>query len=260
MLSYRWRNPNPRVTVSSITFGTMNSRLAPFLKQTNEASAGLGAFNFRQPKIFTNAILHSGDVTSLIRDTETHERALFTVPSSGQTSERSVQPLLRDKKQRMSMAPRRNTAVHSVLGSDMIEQLRRGGGGGPGGGIGGSVPGEVDVELLLLGAEKLNGVYHITKAGERIERARERYEQLAESVANYEALVAAQRQQLELLQHRDDYDDELPVPQQVEAVTDEMIEQEEQAIVELERKKEDMEKKIKGIDRKMNSVYQSLRE
>jgi chromosome segregation ATPase len=101
---------------------------------------------------------------------------------------------------------------------------------------------------------------HITKAGERIERARERYEQLAESVANYEALVAAQRQQLELLQHRDDYDDELPVPRQVEVVTDEMIEQEEQAIVELERKKEDMEKKIKGIDRKMNSVYQSLRE
>jgi hypothetical protein len=154
----------------------MNSRLAPFLKQTNEASAGLGAFSFRQPKIFTNgqfsrksapssllynesiAILHSGDVTSLIRDTEAHERALFTVPSSEQTSERSVQPLLRDKKQRMSMAPRRNTAVHSVLGSNMIEQLRRGGGGGPGGGIGGSIPGEVDVELLLLGAEKLNGV------------------------------------------------------------------------------------------------------
>ena len=40
----------------------------------------------------------------------------------------------------------------------MIEQLKRGGAGGVAGGIGGVVTGEVDVELLLLGAEKLTAV------------------------------------------------------------------------------------------------------
>lgn len=33
---------------------------------------------FVPPKIFTNAILHPHDITALIRDTEAHERALFT--------------------------------------------------------------------------------------------------------------------------------------------------------------------------------------
>lgn len=57
----------------------------------------------------------------------------------------------------MSIAPKRNTAVYSALGGDMVEKLRRGGAGGVGGGIGGA-PGEVDVEVLLMGAERLLGV------------------------------------------------------------------------------------------------------
>ena len=59
---------------------------------------------------------------------------------------------------RISVAPRRNTAVYSVLGGDMIEQLRRGGAGGVAGGIGGVATSEVDVELLLVGAERLTNV------------------------------------------------------------------------------------------------------
>lgn len=38
----------------------------------------------------------------------------------------------------------------------MVDQLRRGGGGGVGGGIGGVATGDVDVEILLQGAEKLS--------------------------------------------------------------------------------------------------------
>lgn len=52
-------------------------------------------------------------------------------------------------------APRRNTAVTAMLGKDMVDQLRQGGGGGVGGGIGGVATGEIDVEILLQGAEKL---------------------------------------------------------------------------------------------------------
>lgn len=102
------------------------------------------------------AILHSRDIVSLIRDSHAHEQALFTVPSP--THSRPANPNAKAAPLHMTGAPRRNTAVYSVLGGDMIEQLQRGGAGGVAGGIGGVVTNEVDVELLLLGAEKLTGV------------------------------------------------------------------------------------------------------
>lgn len=70
---------------------------------------------------------------------------LFTVPSLPQNTT-TAGP---------TRAPRRNTAVAAMLGKEMVERLRRGGGGGVGGGLGGVATGEVDVEILLDGAEKL---------------------------------------------------------------------------------------------------------
>jgi hypothetical protein len=60
-------------------------------------------------------------------------------------------------------APKRNTAVAAVLGTELVEKIRRGGGGGAGTGLGyrtfeGNNRSEVDVEALLEGAEKLLGV------------------------------------------------------------------------------------------------------
>lgn len=88
-------------------------------------------------------MLHSTDITTLIRDTESHERVLFTMPTSGGPNSGPIR------------APQRNTAVGAMLGRDMVEQLRRGGAGGVGGGIGGVATGDVNVEVLLQGAEKL---------------------------------------------------------------------------------------------------------
>ncbi|KAF8250218.1 DASH complex, subunit Spc34 [Wilcoxina mikolae CBS 423.85] len=237
----------------------MNTLVAPHLEQISSAAAGIAAFQFGAPKIFTNAILRSRDIVSLIRDTDVHERALFTVPSPahGRPTEPNAKPLLGDKT-RLAVAPRRNTAVYSVLGGDMIEQLRRGGAGGVEGGIGGIATNEVDVELLLLGAEKLVDVYHIQGATRRIEAARERFDQLTESITNYEALVEAQRSQLDLINHSIDVDYEIPPPQPEETVTEEMIEQEEEAIRKLEQRREQMELKIENIDRQMSSVYRNL--
>lgn len=93
----------------------------------------------------------------MLRDTDAHERALFTVTAAQKVAPEKAH----SSAHRKSVAPgpaRRNTAVHAVLGGDMIEQLRRGGGGGAGGGIGGVSTGEVDVELLLHGVEKLTSV------------------------------------------------------------------------------------------------------
>jgi hypothetical protein len=89
--------------------------------------------------------------------------------------------------------------------------------------------------------------------------ARERFEHLTESIENYEALVEAQRSQLDLLKQGLQIDDEemLPPQEEEEYVTDEMLQQEEEAIRELELKREQMEQRIKNIDMQMNSVYRS---
>jgi hypothetical protein len=137
--------------------------------------------SFPPPKIFTNALLQNHDITSLIRDTEVHERALFSVPppaplpkaqdlgvslnrrnttfnvnGSGSTS-------ITGGGANAVRAPRRNTAVAAVLGTELVERIRRGGGGGAGSGLGyrtydGPNKNEVDVETLLEGAEKLLNV------------------------------------------------------------------------------------------------------
>ena len=57
-------------------------------------------------------------------------------------------------------APRKNTAVATLLGQKMVDQIRKGGGGGLNGGIGnpttdGRGTGEVNVDVLLEGASKL---------------------------------------------------------------------------------------------------------
>lgn len=156
----------------------MSSFLAPHLEQIVLSSQSLSSLPFAPPKIFTNgysplpsphlhpplthasALLRSTDIVSLIRDTDAHERALFTVPSTTTSTSTAAIPGVDDKKGRVSVTPRRNTAVYSVLGGDMVEKLRRGGAGGVGRGVGG-VPmatGDVDVEVLLMGAERLGGV------------------------------------------------------------------------------------------------------
>jgi chromosome segregation ATPase len=98
---------------------------------------------------------------------------------------------------------------------------------------------------------------HIPGAKRRIAVARERFEQLTESIAVHEDLVEAQGKQLELLnQHMDDGEEEKPpVKQETEYVTNDMLEQEEEAIRLLEQKRDELESKIKSLDRQMSFVY-----
>jgi hypothetical protein len=144
------------------------------LEQIALCSQSIGELQFQTPKMFTNALLGTHDITALIRDTETHERALFSVPPppppkaqdpSASHKRRttvfqsqSAGPGLNTDSVR---APRRNTAVAAVLGKDLVEKIRKGGGGGAGSGLGYQAfernreKGEVDVNALLEGAEKL---------------------------------------------------------------------------------------------------------
>ncbi|KAI5806376.1 DASH complex subunit Spc34-domain-containing protein [Geopyxis carbonaria] len=233
----------------------MNSILGSHLQQISETSVALSALPFVSPNIFANAILKSADIVSLIRDTDSQERALFTVPSQKSTQDNCQA----GKPNGFVVGPKRNTAVHSVLGANMIDQLRGGGAGGLGGGVGGFVTADVNVGLLLRGAEKLTTVYHIPGGFQRIKAARERFEQLTESITNYEALAEAQRSQLEIL-HDNAHDDVFDAVEQIpeDAVSNGMIYQEQKVIEQLQAKKEQLEIKIKSIDRQMDSVYQKL--
>ena len=111
-------------------------------------------------------MLHQHDITTLIRDTESHERALFSVPPPPKAPATQEPSSLASTNRRATVfnAPRRNTAVAAILGNDLVERIREAGGGGAGSGLGyrsyggGRDRGEIDVETLLEGAEKLCGV------------------------------------------------------------------------------------------------------
>ena len=121
---------------------------------------------FPPPKIFTNALLHSHDITALIRDTEAHERALFTFaepdrgsrPSAANVARRNTfyglngaeEPYGNGNGLMRSQRPR--SAVATLLGGELGEQIRKEGAKE------GKERGEVDVNLLLRGAEKLCSV------------------------------------------------------------------------------------------------------
>ena len=119
--------------------------------------------SFPPPRIFTTALLHHHDITALIRDTESHERALFSVASpelgsfdhTTNTVRRSTvfnlngngDPSVNGAS--LMRGPRRATAVSMLLGGDVVEHMRRGQAGEA------RERGEMDVEGLLKGAEKL---------------------------------------------------------------------------------------------------------
>ena len=142
----------------------MASLIQSHLEQISLCAISIEELRFQGPKPFTNALLDtSHDITSLIRDTEHHERALFHLapPSLPRTShtrsksilgvstgERGQGTLDRAARRATASAGRRepkNRAIAAVLGGDLFAKTRRVE----------STKGQLDVEVLLQGAEKL---------------------------------------------------------------------------------------------------------
>ena len=210
----------------------------------------------------------------MIRDTEPHERALFSVPPPPPPP--TVQTPYPDPKassnRRQTVfnvasgevttgtgvgarAPRRNTAVAAVLGPDLHSEVRK---------I--EAKGEVDIEVLLRGAEKLNDVYSVPGVPERIKGLRTRHRQIQASVQHYEQKVAHQTRDLERMNRGDGWDadddeeggdgrkttgseEEMEVE-----VTDEDLRREEEEIRELERKKKELEDRVSGMERDLGGL------
>jgi len=230
------------------------------------------AHRFPPPKIFTNALLAPHDITALIRDTEPHERALFSVPpppprdaslypdprastaSRRQTVFNVADGEVTSSAATTTRAPRRNTAVAAVLGPDLNAEIRKNE----------NLPkGELDVEVLLRGAEKLGEVYVMDGAKEKLAQLRSRYARLQTSLHHYEQKVVKQTRELERMNRQGDWDGDSPdedLPgedvdgEDTAIVTDELLRQEEEEIRELERKKRELEDRVTGMERDLGGL------
>ncbi|KAM0116683.1 hypothetical protein ACP6JC_006758 [Aspergillus fumigatus] len=111
------------------------SLLENHLEQIQLSSNAIAELPFPQPRIFTNALLGPHDITALIRDTEAHERALFQTDPSAKSQRRATRrgTMFQSEADGESMASRiyavrnnRNqSAVARVLGSDMMDEIKR---------------------------------------------------------------------------------------------------------------------------------------
>ncbi|RAL60698.1 hypothetical protein DID88_010016 [Monilinia fructigena] len=188
-----------------------------------------------------NALLSNQDITALIRDTEPHERALFSVPPPPPPPTQIAPEPKSSSSRRQTVfnvtsgevapasgpngrAPRRNTAVAAaVLGAELHSQVRK---------TESVEGGKLMLKFCLKGAEKLNAVYPIQGVPERIRGLRSRYAQLRESVKRHEQKVHKQTRELERMNRGElesggeDNQEENEEPSVIE-VTDEDLRREE---------------------------------
>ncbi|KAJ3520477.1 hypothetical protein NM208_g13691 [Fusarium decemcellulare] len=230
------------------------SLISAHLEQIGYSCHGIDSLPFPSPKIFTNALLSNHDITSLIRDTEPHERALFSVPPPPPPST-ALKPAEPEK---TKSSGRRQTvfnvasgevttAVAAVLGGQMHEELRRGEA---------DRKGDVDVNVLLRGAEKLCGVYELPGARERITALRSKHAHGKNTMAYYEARVADQAEQLASLDDRDwlgDEDDE-EEEEEGEVWTEEDLRREEEEAREMEVKKKELQSRLRQMEKDLGGL------
>ncbi|KAL5596762.1 hypothetical protein BROUX41_006554 [Berkeleyomyces rouxiae] len=263
------------------------SLLSVHLEQIQLCCEGINSLPFPPPRIFTNALLANHDITSLIRDTEPHERALFSVPptkpvadpnpSIASTTAASgaieADSSGRSKGRRQTVfnvasgevttgpptsraAPRRNTAVAAVLGGELHDQLRRGA-RGTASARSGAGGGDVDVEVLLRGAEKLCTVYAPPGVGGRIAQIRNKHASLVNTMAYYENKVAEQSLQLEAM-NKDWMDEEVKQEDEEEnasvVITEEDLKAEEEEVKELDRKKKELQDRLRAMDKDLGGL------
>uniref|UniRef100_A0A093VB88 DASH complex subunit SPC34 n=1 Tax=Talaromyces marneffei PM1 TaxID=1077442 RepID=A0A093VB88_TALMA len=219
------------------------SLLESHLEQITLSANAIADLSFPPPKIFTNALLNTPDITALIRDTEVHERALFTLDASAKPSQRRATrrgTTFPADTQRETMISRINaarsnrhqSAVARVLGNDMMEEIRRSAG-----------------QSSLL--------FPVAGAAEKIADLRYRYSQISESLVRLEARVADNTAELERMNEAYDRDNEIEYqePQQHDTqVTDDDIERELKEIRQLERRKQVLEDRVTGMSRDLGGL------
>ncbi|KAI0160202.1 DASH complex, subunit Spc34 [Xylariaceae sp. FL1272] len=245
------------------------SLLSAHFEQITISCQGIDSLPFPPPKIFTNSLLSSHDITSLIRDTEAHERALFSVPPPPPLPSAPPKEPAKESSRRQTVfnvasgevttsagttsriagAPRRNTAVAAVLGGALHDQIRRSERRGG--------KDDVDVEILLKGAEKLCSVYPLPGAMERIPTQRAKYAHSLNTLAYYEAKVEEQAEALRQMNKDhwmdEDEDEELGAGGDVIS-TEEDLKNTEEEVRELDKKKKELQERLRAMEKDLGGL------
>ncbi|RMZ85364.1 hypothetical protein DV737_g803, partial [Chaetothyriales sp. CBS 132003] len=200
------------------------------LEQMAASATAIGELEFTPPKIFTNALLGAHEITALIRDTEPHERSLFSLDPS-------------------PAPPAQQSAVARVLGPDMLADIRR------------STRGRgVDVAVLLSGAQKLCEAYAVAGVPQRIRAISTRHQRIAASVEEHEEKVLQLQSKLNRLHAgeadagNDDADDAVAGPTVAARPHD--MDALEAEVAELEARKRRLEERVAGMDADLGGLLQ----
>lgn len=221
----------------------------------------LSTDRFHRTKPFTNALLHNQEITALIRDTEPHERGLFSVDptirhSNGQARANNHAHDTASRRRTTQLGGQgQSSAVARVLGNDMLRKIQssnRDSSRGRG----------VDIEVLLQGAEKLCATFDVAGTTERVATLRDRHKQITTSIKYYEGKMSKQQSSLNRLDQTD-IDDQANTDglehgnshsEASQGVTGEDIEAEEEAIRELEDRKKTLESRVLGMEQDLGRL------
>lgn len=131
----------------------------------------------------------------------------------------------------------------------MTEQLRRGAA---------TRGGDVDVDVLLRGAEKLCGVYELPGARERIAQLRARHRAARGTMAYYETKVAGQAEQLasynkDWMQDDEEAEEEA-AGDELDTWTEEDLRREEEEAKEMDAKKRELQARLRAMEKDLGGL------
>jgi hypothetical protein len=202
-------------------------------------------------------LLNNPEITTLIRDIEPHERALFTLDPDAASSTRKQYAASQNgptegPSSRKSLAhPLKESAVSRVLGTDMLREIRQSSSGHHTGGV--------NAEVLLLGAQKLCEVYSVAGAQDKIRALHNRHKEIASSVAVLEDKVAHQQSLVERkastagIDNEEIMEDTRPQDNELLFTEADLLAAEDE-IRELEAKKQALEDRVSGIERDLGGL------
>ncbi|KIW28210.1 uncharacterized protein PV07_07890 [Cladophialophora immunda] len=238
--------------------------LANHLEQISLSAKSISELEFPPPKIFTNALLNNQEITTLIRDTEPHERALFSIdpnainrnrPQNGFRPTDTKNGLQGRQSGFPSARPIKQSAVSALLGKEMLQEIRQSSSGRSREGV--------NVEVLLRGAERLCEVYTVAGATDRIRALRNRHREVASSIAMLEDKVSGQQSLLNRTNRalnpeeggdKNDLEQDPVYHNDALGFMEEDFQVEEEEIRELEARKKALEERVSGMERDLGGL------
>ncbi|EXJ90020.1 hypothetical protein A1O3_03088 [Capronia epimyces CBS 606.96] len=239
--------------------------LASHLEQISLSARSIAELEFPPPKIFTNALLKDHEITTLIRDTEPHERALFSLDPSALSRTRqqndlrstSAEPVPHGRKSLYpSVPPVKQSVITRLLGTEMLQEIRKSSSNTVRSREG------VNIEVLLQGAERLCQIYAVAGAHDKARTLRNRHREVSASISVLEEKVSEQELLLERRNKGHDPDEEWNskgfepqlVIDDVMGFTEQDFQSEEDEIRQLEARKKALEDLVAGIEKDLGGL------